>query len=104
MAQNRLTAGLRAVHPGEVLREDVIPALGLSISSIARHLGVSRQTLHEILAARRPVTAQMALRIGKLCGNGPDIWLRLQNSYDLREAEKTIGPALRNIPTLSAVV
>ncbi len=102
MAQNKLTAALRPVHPGEVLREDVIPALRLSKSDIAAHLGVSRQTLHEILAERRPVTAQMALRIGKLCGNGPDIWLRLQNSYDLRQAEKALGKALAKIPTLSA--
>ncbi len=102
MAHNKLTAGLRAVHPGEILREDVIPALRLSKSDIAAHLGVSRQTLHEILAERRPVTAQMALRIGKLCGNGPDIWLRLQNSYDLRQAEKAMGKALAKIPTLSA--
>lgn len=102
MAHNKLTAGLRAVHPGEVLREDVIPALRLTKSEIAAHLGVSRQTLHEILAERRPVSAQMALRIGKLCGNGPDIWLRLQNSYDLRQAEKAIGKALDKIPTLPA--
>ncbi len=102
MAHNRLTAGLRAVHPGEVLREDVIPALGLTVSGMAKHLGVSRQTLHEILAGRRPITAQMALRIGKLCGNGPDVWLRLQNSYDLREAEKSLGPVIRKIPTLSS--
>ncbi len=102
MAHNRLTAGLRAIHPGEVLREDVLPALRLTKSDIAAHLGVSRQTLHDILAERRPVTAQMALRIGKLCGNGPDIWLRLQNTYDLRHAEKTMGKMLAKIPTLSS--
>ncbi len=102
MAHNKLTAALRPVHPGEILREDVIPALRLSKSDIAAHLGVSRQSLHEILAERRPVTAQMALRIGKLCGNGPEIWLRLQNSYDLRRAEKAMRPALAKIPTLSS--
>lgn len=98
---NNLTAGLAPVHPGEILREDVLPALGKSKAEIARLLGVSRQSLYDIINERQPVTAQMALRIGKLCGNGPDIWLRLQEAWDLNAAEAKMGEALAAIPTLS---
>jgi addiction module HigA family antidote len=75
--------GLPAMHPGELLREDVLPALGRTRTEIARLLGVSRQTLHSILSERAPVTPEMALRLGKLCGNGPELWLALQARYDL---------------------
>jgi addiction module HigA family antidote len=72
------------MHPGELLREDVLPAVGRSKAEIARLLGVSRQTLYDILAERSPVTPSMALRLVKLCGNGPALWLNLQGHYDLR--------------------
>ena len=71
------------MHPGELLREDVLPALGRTRAEIARLLGVSRQTLHSILTERAPVTPEMALRLGKLCGNGPELWLALQARFDL---------------------
>src|SRR5437899_2284663 len=86
MATRELIAGevKRApTHPGEVLREDVLPALRLSVTEAARELGVSRQTLHGILAKSHPVTPTMALRLGRFCGNGPDVWLRMQASHDL---------------------
>lgn len=90
------------MHPGELLREDILPALGISVSEMADHLGVSRQTLHMILAERAAVTPAMALRLGKLCGNGADLWLTLQNRWDLA----TLGAAMRDeldrIPTLTA--
>ena len=66
------------VHPGEILREDVLPTLGLSVSEAARRLGISRQQLHRVLACTHPITTDMALRIGKFAGNGPGIWLRIQ--------------------------
>ena len=103
MTSNRLLAGLRPVHPGEHLREDVLPALGKSKAEIARLLGVSRQTLYDILNERQPITAPMALRIGKLCGDGGRIWLAMQQAYDLQTAERDLGPALDAIPTLKAV-
>ena len=62
-----------AMIPGKLLREDVLPALGRSPAEIARRLGVSRQTLHAILAEKAPVTSDMALRIGKPCGSGPEL-------------------------------
>lgn len=95
-----LVCGLRPVHPGEILREDVIPALGRPKAEIARLLGISRQTLYDILAERQPVTAQMAIRIGKLCGNGHDIWFRLQNRYDMKTAEQAMADVVGTIPTL----
>src|SRR3546814_13516808 len=70
--------GLRPTHPGELLREDVLPSLGKSKAKIAELLGISRQTLYDILGERGPITPAMALRFGKLLGNGPDFWVRLQ--------------------------
>ena len=89
-------------HPGAVLREDVLPAIGKPKTEIARLLGVSRQTLYDILDERQPITPAMALRIGKLCGNGPILWLNMQRSYDLWRAEQQIGEELKTIPTLTA--
>lgn len=99
---NPLLRSLRSIHPGEILREDVLPALGKPKAEIARLLGISRQTLYEILGERQPITAQMALRIGKLCGNGHEIWFRLQNRYDLETAEQEMAEEIAKIPTLKA--
>jgi antitoxin HigA-1 len=85
------------VHPGEILREDVLPALGLSISEAARRLGVSRQQLHRILACTHPITTEMALRLGKFAGNGPAIWLRMQQAYDLWYTEQRMKTELTKI-------
>lgn len=89
-------------HPGEVLREDVLPALGKSVAEAARDLGVSRQTLHAILAGSAGITPGMALRIGKFCGNGPDLWLDMQKAYDLWHAERELADQIARIPTPSA--
>ena len=75
-----------AIHPGEVLREDVLPALGLSTGAAAKRLGVSRRRLHRVLSCTHPVSVEMALRIGRLVGNGPGLWLRMQQNHDLRHA------------------
>jgi len=90
-------------HPGEILREDVLPALGLTIQDAAAKLGVTRQTVHRIIARDnpRPVTPEMAVRLGKLCGNGARLWLNLQGAYDLWHAERRVDT--RRIPTLQAV-
>jgi addiction module HigA family antidote len=87
------------VHPGEILREDVLPALRLSVTNAARQLGVARQTLHRILAGKAAVTPEMAVRLGKFCGNGPGLWLRLQQTYDLWHAERRLAADLERIPT-----
>jgi antitoxin HigA-1 len=87
------------VHPGEILRDDVLPALRLSVTETARQLGVARQTLHRILAGKAAVTPEMAVRLGKFCGNGPGLWLRLQQTYDLWHAERLLAADLERIPT-----
>jgi len=91
------------VHPGEILREDVLPTLGLSISEAARRLGISRQQLHRVLACTHPITTDMALRIGKFAGNGPGLWLRMQQAYDLWYAEHRMKDELSKIKTVALI-
>jgi addiction module HigA family antidote len=92
--------GLRRppTHPGAILREDVLPALGLSVSEAARQLGVTRQTLHRIMAEKVSITPEMAVRLGRFCGNGPGLWLRMQQAYDLWHAEHELAGKLERIP------
>jgi addiction module HigA family antidote len=99
---NPLLKGIIPAHPGAILRDDVLPSLGKSKKEIAELLGVSRQTLYDILAEKQPVTPSMALRLGKLLGNGPEIWVDLQCKYDLCAAERELADEVAKIPTLSA--
>ena len=85
-------------HPGEILREDVLPALNLSVTEAARQLRVTRQTLHRILSGRSGISAEMAVRLGKFCGNGPGLWLRMQQAHDLWHAEQRLREELEMIP------
>jgi addiction module HigA family antidote len=73
----------RPTHPGAVLREDVLPALRITQKEFADRLGVSRLTVSELLHEKRGLTPDMAMRLGKLLGNGPEIWLRMQQTLDL---------------------
>ena len=91
----------RPTHPGEMFRDIVLPEVGLSVSEAARQLGVSRQTLHAIMSGRSAVTAEMALRFGRFCGNGPGLWLRMQQTYDLWEAHQILEGKLDAIPVYS---
>ncbi len=86
------------VHPGEILKEDVLPALEMSVSEAARQLRISRQTLHRILKGTHAITPEMAVRFGKFCGNGPGLWLRMQLSYDLWKASAKLLEELERIP------
>ena len=86
-------------HPGEILKEDVLPALNLSITEAARQLGISRQALHKVLAGTVAVTPEMALRLGRWCGNGPGLWLRMQQAHDLWAAERRMRSELGDIPS-----
>jgi len=79
---------LPPVHPGEIIREDVLPEVGLSVTDAAKALGVSRQMLHDILAERKPLSAIMCLRISRLLGSTPEFWMRLQADYDLKRASQ----------------
>jgi antitoxin HigA-1 len=90
------------MRPGEMLREDILPALGRPKTEIAELLGVSRQTLYDILDEKQPVTVNMALRLDKLCGDGPRIWLAMQQAYDMQIAEREMAAEIEKIPTLHA--
>jgi addiction module HigA family antidote len=79
--------GMRPIHPGEVLREDILPDTGLTITAAAEALKVSRQMLHDILAERRPLSPLMCFKISRLFGSTPDFWMRLQAAYDLKRIQ-----------------
>lgn len=88
-------------HPGAILREDVLPGLkGLTVTGFARALGVSRQTLHSLLSERSGVSAEMALRLGTLLGNGPQLWLEMQTRYDLWQAQARLQDVLTEMKQL----
>jgi addiction module HigA family antidote len=90
------------VHPGALLREDVLPALNLSVAEAAKALGVSRQMLHRVVTGNAVLTPDMAVRVGKLCGNGPRIWLAMQQAHDLWQAERDLAEQVSRIPTMHA--
>jgi addiction module HigA family antidote len=89
-------------HPGEILREDSLPALGLSVSAFARALGVSRQMVHGILAERSAISPEMALRLGAFFGNGPQLWIDMQTRRDLWLAEQRVAGHLPKVYTALA--
>jgi addiction module HigA family antidote len=79
---------LPLVHPGEILKNDVLPSVGMSVTGAAKALGVSRQMLHDILAERKPLSAVMCLKVSRLFGGSAEVWMRLQAAYDLKKAEQ----------------
>ncbi len=89
MADKRDERGIVAPpHPGEYLKEDVLPALGMTITDLARHLGVTRTTLSELMNEKRDVSLEMAQRLGQAFGNGARFWLALQMQRDIWQAER----------------
>jgi addiction module HigA family antidote len=94
-------SGLPPVHPGEILKEDVLLGVGLSLTAAAKTLGVSRQMLHGILAGRKPLSAVMCLKVARLFGGSPEVWMRLQAAYDLKKSEqnkKVMARVARIVP------
>jgi addiction module HigA family antidote len=91
-------SGTRLPHPGTVLRERVLPGLGLSVSKASRELGVCRQTLHRVLAGTAPVTPDMAVRLARLSSLPGHFWLGLQQVHDLARAEADLAEVLPTIP------
>lgn len=87
-------------HPGAILREDVLHGLGITVTEMAQYLRVTRQQLHRVLSERSGISPEMAIRIGKLCGNGPDLWMNMQQAYDLWQAQNKLGRTVEAIPTL----
>lgn len=93
-------ASIPPAHPGELLREVILPETGMSKTDIAQALQISRQTLYAILGERQPVSAEMAVRFGRFFGNGARFWMNLQRAYDLAAAERNVD--VSNIPMLHA--
>jgi addiction module HigA family antidote len=87
-------------HPGAMLREDVLPAVNRPKTEIAQLLGISRQQLNAILREKKPISPAVAVRLGKLFGNGPGLWVRMQGAYDTWHAEREVDTA--RIPTIKA--
>lgn len=87
-------------HPGAVLRDTVLPALGLGKGEFSQLLGISRQHLYDILNEQKPISPTVAVRLGKLLGNGAGFWVRMQAAYDTWQAERTVD--VSKIKTLTA--
>lgn len=80
----------RPTHPGEMLREDFLPDYGLSVAGLAQAIGVSRQSVNELLRGRRALSPEMALRFSRLFGNSAELWLNAQRAVDLWDAARAI--------------
>ena len=91
-----VTSGQRLppVHPGEILRDDFLRPMGLSVYGLARALKISRPRINDIVLGRRAVSVDTALRLGRYFGTTPEFWIHLQTRYDLDVAERTIRPAI----------
>ncbi len=89
-------------HPGEMLREDFIPDYGLTTKNLADAIGVSRQTINELLREKRAISPIMALRLSKFFGNTAQFWLNVQQAYDLWNAERLNRDALERVKPLNA--
>jgi addiction module HigA family antidote len=90
----------RPTHPGEMLREDFLPEFGLTVSRLADGLGVSRQSINELLRGRRAVSPEMSLRLARLFGNSPEFWLNAQRAVDLWDASQAIKKDVSRIKPL----
>ena len=88
------------IHPGAILREDVLPELGVSKTAFANAINVSRQMLYDILNESRPITTPMALRLGKVLGNGPNVWIGMQQKYDLFYVSQEMADELDQIQVI----
>jgi addiction module HigA family antidote len=89
-------------HPGEILKEDVLPELALTVTEAAAQLGVTRAALSRVLNGRAAISADMALRLADWLGNGPEIWLRMQSAHDLWRASKNRRPRVRPAARIAA--
>ena len=98
---NTIRMKRRPTHPGEMLREDFFPDYGLTTAGLGEAIGVSRQTINELVHERRRISPAMALRLGKLFGNSPEFWLNAQRAVDLWDVAQTIESDVTRIRTLT---
>lgn len=99
---NTGTMQRKPTHPGEMLKEDFMPDYDLSVTGLATALGVSRQSVNELLRERRAVSPEMALRLARLFGNSPEFWLNAQRAVDLWSAAQSIKQEVDRIKPLHA--
>ena len=92
----------KPTHPGEMLREDFLPDYGLTVAGLAELLGVSRQSVNELLRERRAVSPEMALRLARLFGNSPEFWMNAQRTVDLWIAAQSVQAEVDRIKPLNA--
>lgn len=97
---NTISMERRPTHPGEMLREDFLPDYDLTVASLAQAIGVSRQSINELLRERRRVSPEMALRLARLFGNAPEFWLNAQRAVDLWDASQAIQNDVAQIQPL----
>lgn len=95
--KSRRNPSRRPTHPGAILREDVLPSLGITQAEFANYLGVSRLTVSELLLEKRALTAEMAVRLSRVVGGSPESWLRMQEAISIWEVERKF----RNSPKLA---
>jgi len=98
---NRGEMKRRPTHPGEMLRDDFLPDYGLTVSGLAEAVGVSRQSINELLRERRSVSPEMALRLARLFGNSPEFWLKAQQAVELWDAAQAAKEDVERIKPLS---
>jgi|SRR6056300_596254 addiction module HigA family antidote len=91
----------RPTHPGVFLREDFMSDYGLSVAGLAESIGVSRQSVNELLRGRRALTPEMALRLSSLFGNSPEFWLNAQLAVDLWDASQALKADIKRIRPLN---
>ena len=90
----------RPTHPGELLREDLLPAAGITQTELAKMIGVSRRTVNEIVQERRGVTPDTAHRLARVFGTSPEVWVNMQKAVDLWDAMEANGNKYKNIKPL----
>ncbi len=100
---NTAARTVRPTHPGEMLREDFLPEYGLAPTLLANAVGVSRQTINELLHERRALSPEMALRLGRFFGNSPEFWLNAQRAVDLWEASRSLKREVARIQPVKTV-
>jgi addiction module HigA family antidote len=100
--QNKTGIKRRPTHPGEILREDFMPDYDLTVASLAQAVGVSRQSINDLVRERRALSPEMALRFARLFGNSAEFWLNAQRAIDLWDAAQSIKADVARIKTLKA--
>ena len=99
---NKLTTALPPVHPGEVLREDILPAVKATKVELAGMLGISRQSLYDLLKGKTPLSSLLALKLERLFGGSAEMWCNLQRDYDLAVVRKEKADELDALRMLDA--